>query len=201
MTQIFTPPFRTMPKRFNNLDSALRYLRPAGQGPDGVVPDAPAGTPLKRYQDWKAGKIDIDYPRAASSNPGKLNRIAVKPFALASASTDEYLTTISNRAQGQYALFGLSAATLGIEDPDNNDILARGYKPAKAACRNITGTTATSTTSKLTGIPYKSKADVAYVFPFGRTAGNPVYADQKAAIVAAVSNAGNKSVSFTPERF
>jgi hypothetical protein len=63
-----------MARRFNNLDAALRYLRPASSGSDGVVPDAPAGTPLKRYQDWKAGKVDIDYPRSASSNPGSLNK-------------------------------------------------------------------------------------------------------------------------------
>jgi hypothetical protein len=191
-----------MSKRFNNLDAALKYLRPASAGSDGVVPDAPAGTPLKKYQDWKAGKVDIDYPRAASSNPGKLEVISVKPFALPSASTAEYITTISARAQGQYALFGFAAASLGIEAPDNDDIRANGYKPAKASCRNITGTTATSVTSKLTGIPYKTKADVAYTFPFGRTAGNPTYSEQKAALFALVAAAsGTKSVSFTPERF
>ncbi|YAF95173.1 MAG: hypothetical protein AB3A66_21755 [Nodularia sp. CChRGM 3473] len=191
-----------MGRRFNNLDAALRYLRPTGQGGDGIVPDAPAGTPLKKFQDWKAGKVDIDYPRAASSLPGRINRIAIKPFALPTASTDEYLTTISNRAQGQYALFGLSTTILGVEAPDNDDILARGFKPAKASCRNITGTTATTTTSKLTGIAYKSKANVAYIFPFGAVTANNNYSEQKAAIVAAVAGSGgNKSVSFTPERF
>lgn len=191
-----------MAKRFNNLDAALKYLRPASSGQDGVVPDAPAGTPLKKYQDWKAGKVDIDYPRTASSNPGRIAKIAIKPFALPAANTDEYLTGISFRAQGQYALFGLSAANLGIEASDNNDIVAKGYRPAKASCQNITGTTATSVTSKLTGIPYKTKADAAYVMPFGRIAANPTYSEQKAAILAFVGGAaGNKSVSFTPERF
>jgi hypothetical protein len=191
-----------MAKRFNNLDAALRYLRPASAGQDGVVPDAPAGTPLKKYQDWKAGKVDIDYARSASSNPGSINKVSIKPFALPAADTGEYVISISNRAQSQYALFGLAAATLGIEVPDNNDIRANGYKPAKASCRNITGTTATSVTSKLTGMPYKTKADTAYVFPFGRTSGNPTYSEQKAAILALVeAAAGNKSVSFQPEKF
>lgn len=191
-----------MAKRFNNLDAALRYLRPASAGDDGVVPDAPAGTPLKKYQDWKAGKVDVDYARAASSNPGSINKISVKPFALPAADTSEYVTSISNRAQSQYTLFGLAAATLGIEETDNNDIIAKGYKPAKASCRNITGTTATSVTSKLTGIPYKTKANVAYIFPFGRTTGNATYSEQKAAILALVeAAAGNKSVSFQPEKF
>ncbi len=191
-----------MVKRFNNLDAALKYLRPASAGEDGVVPDAPAGTPLKKYQDWKAGKVDIDYPRAASSNPGRLVSISIKPFALPAASTDEYVTTISNRAQGQYALFGLAAASLGIAEVDNNDIRAIGFKPAKAACRNVTGTTATTVTSKLTGIPYKTKTDVAYTFPFGAITAQPSYSDQKAAILALVAGAGEtKSVSFTPEKF
>lgn len=191
-----------MAKRFNNLDAALRYLRPPASGDDGVVPDAPIGTPLRKYQDWKAGKVDIDYPRAASSNPGSFDRIGIKPFALPAASTVEYVTTVSVRAQGQYALFGLSVAELGIEVPDVDDLVAKGYKPAKASCKNITGTTATTATSKLTGIPYKAKADASYSFPFGRTSGNPTYSDQKAAIIAAVAAAaGNKSVSFTPEKF
>lgn len=191
-----------MAKRFNNLDAALKYLRPASLGSDGVVPDAPANTPLKKYQDWKAGKININYPRSASSNPGKIVKISIKPFALPSASTDEYVTTISNRAQGQYALFGLSAAALGIAAVDNNDIRAKGFKPAKAFCRNVTGTTATTVTSKLTGVPYKTKSDVAYVFPFGAITAQPSYSDQKAAILALVIASGEtKSVSFTPERF
>jgi hypothetical protein len=194
-----------MAKRFNNLDAALRYLRPASAGEDGVVPDAPAGTPLRKYQDWKAGKVDIDYPRAASSNPGRLNRISVKPFALAAASTAEYGTVISNRAASQYTLFGLTVAELGIEDPDNDDVIAKGYRPAKAACRNTTGTTATARPSKIIGVSYKRKASVGYNFPFGRTTGNPTYAEQKAAILASVvgASADNavKSVSFTPERF
>lgn len=191
-----------MAKRFNNLDAALRYLRPASSGEDGVVPDAPAGTPLKKYQDWKAGKVDIDYPRSASSNPGKFEKISIKPFALPAASTIEYVSTISGRAQGQYALFGLDVAKLGIEVPDSDDVVAVGYKPAKASCRNITGTTGISVTSKLTGIPYKTKPDTAYIFPFGRITAQPSYSDQKAAILALVAAAaGNKSVSFIPEKF
>jgi hypothetical protein len=191
-----------MAKRFNNLDAALKYLRPASSTDDGVIPDAPAGTPLKKYQDWKAGKVDIDYPRAAASNPGKIEKISVKPFGEPVASTSEYLTSISGRAQAQYALFGLTAANLGIEAPDNDDVVSKGYKPAKASCRNVTGTVASSVTSKLTGIPYKTKADTAYIFPFGRTTTNPSYKEQKAAILALVTAAaGTKSVSFIPEKF
>lgn len=191
-----------MVKRFNNLDAALKYLRPATAGDDGVVPDAPAGTPLKKYQDWKAGKVDIDYPRAGTSNPGRIVKVAIKPFALPAADTDEYVVSISARAQGQYALFGLTAAILGIEDVDNNDVRAKGFKPARASCKNVTGTTATSVTSKLTGVPYKTKADAGYTFPFGRITAGVSYSDQKSNILALVAGAGQtKSVSFQPEKF
>jgi hypothetical protein len=191
-----------MAKRFNNLDAALKYLRPASAGEDGVIPDAPANTPLKKYQDWKAGKVDIDYARAASSNPGRIVKVSIKPFALPSADTNEYVVSMSNRAQGSYGLFGLSAAALGIEDVDNNDVRARGFKPAKANCNNRTGTTATTKTSKLTGIAYKTKPDAGYTFPFGRISTQPSYSDQKAALLALVIAEGEtKSVSFQPERF
>jgi hypothetical protein len=191
-----------MVKRFNNLDAALKYLRPATAGDDGVVPDAPAGTPLKKYQDWKAGKVDIDYPRAGTSNPGRIVKVSIKPFALPAADTDEYVVPISARAQGQYALFGLTAAILGIEDVDNDDVRAKGFKPARASCKNVTGTTAASVTSKLTGVPYKTKADAGYTFPFGRITAGPTYSDQKANILALVIGSGvTKSVSFQPEKF
>lgn len=191
-----------MAKRFNNLDAALKYLRPTSAGEDGVVPDAPTGTALRKYQDWKAGKVDIDYARSASSNPGRIVKVSIKPFALPSASTDEYIVPISNRAQSSYATFGLSAAALGIADIDSNDIRARGFIPAKASCKNVTGTTPTTVTSKLTGLPYKTKADVGYTFPFGAITAQPSYGDQKAAILALVIASGEtKAVSFKPEKY
>lgn len=192
-----------MVKRFNNLDAALKYLRPATAAEGDEIPDAPAGTPLKKYQDYKAGKVDLDYPRAAASLPGEFNIIALKPFALPAANTDAYRTTISNRSAGQYALFGLTDTELGIDETlQETDKETIGYIPAKAICRNITGTTASSKTSKLTGIPYKSKTNASYTFPVGRTSGNATWSEQKALIIANVAAAaGNKSVTFKPEKF
>ncbi|WP_414545802.1 hypothetical protein [Nostoc sp. CCY0012] len=129
-------------------------------------------------------------------------KVALNPFALPAADATGYVVSMSNRSQGQYALFGLTAAALGIDDVSNDDIRARGFKPAKALCTNVTGTTASSVTSKLTGIPYKAKADSGYTFPFGHITAQPSYSDQKAAILALVTGAGEtKSVSFQPERF
>lgn len=192
-----------MGRRFNNLDAGLRYLRPVGSDPDAIVPDAPTGTALRKYQEYKAGKVNIDYPRAAGSLPGELNIIVLKPFGLPAADTGNYRTSISNRSAGQYSTFGLTALELGIDTTlQDTDKDAAGYIPAKAICRNITGTTASSKTSKVTGLPYKSKTNASYTFPVGRTTGNPSWSEQKAVIIAAVSAAtGNKSVTFKPERF
>ncbi|MFM6223169.1 MAG: hypothetical protein ACKPDM_22965, partial [Dolichospermum sp.] len=73
---------------------------------------------------------------------------------------------------------------------------------AKAVCRNITGTTTTTVTSKLTKRPYKTKANVSFTFPFGRTTSNPTLGQQQADIIAAVAaSGGNKSVTFLPEKY
>jgi hypothetical protein len=192
-----------MVKRFNNLDAALKYLRPTGAGEGTVIPDAPTGTPLKKYQDYKAGKVNLDYPRAAASLPGEINIIAIKPFALPSADTTTIRTTLSNRAQGQFSTFGLTDAELGLDlTLQDTDKEVAGFIPAKAICRNITGTTASTRTSKLTGLPYKSKADASYTFPIGRTTTNPTWGQQKAFVIAQVSaSSGNKSVSFKSEKY
>lgn len=191
-----------MGKRFNNLDAALKYLRPTTAAEGDEIPDAPAGTPLKKFQDYKAGKVDLDYPRAAASLPGEFNIIALKPFSLP-ADADAYRTTISDRAAGQYSLFGLTDTELGIDETlQETDKEAIGYIPAKAICRNITGTTASSKTSKLTGLSYKTKANASYTFPIGRTSANATWSEQKALVVANVAAAtGNKSVNFKPEKF
>ena len=108
-------PLTFMVKRFNNLDAALKYLRPTGATEGTPVPDAPAGTPLAKYQDYKAGKVDLDYPRASGSLPGEINIVVVKPFALPSADTTALRTTLSGRSQGQFSTYGLTDAELGID--------------------------------------------------------------------------------------
>ncbi|AFZ56912.1 hypothetical protein H6G54_12085 [Anabaena cylindrica FACHB-243] len=192
-----------MAKRFNNLQAALTFLRTPGAAEGAEIPDAPAGTVLKKFQDYKAGKVDLDYPRSTGSLPGETIIIAIKPFGLPAADTDAYKSSVSTRSSGEYATFGLSETVLGIDaTPQAGDIDATGYVPAKAICRNITGTTASTKTSKLTGLPYKSKSNASYTFPVGRTSTNPSWSEQKAAILTAVNAAtGNKSASFKSEKF
>lgn len=191
-----------MPKRFNNLDAALKLLRNPTASPDDEAPDAPAGSALREYQKYKQQKVAITYTRAASSKPGSLIVVVVKPFALPNADTTAVRTDLSQRAQGSFATFGLSASELGIDTTLNDtDKTLAGFRPAKAVCRNITGTT-TTPTSKITKRPYKTKTNVSFTFPFGRTTAAPTFGQAKAAILASVAGSGgNKSVTFSAERY
>lgn len=192
-----------MAKRFKNLEAALTYLRPTSGSADGVAPDAPAGTALAQYQLFAANKIDIDYPRSSASLPGEINVITIKPFALPAADTTTLKTSLSNRAQGQFATFGLTDAELGIDLTLNaTDKDVTGFIPAKAICRNVTGTTTSTKDSKITGLPYKTKANASYTFPIGRTTTNATWGLQKEFIISQVALAtGNKSVTFKPEKY
>lgn len=192
-----------MPQRFNNLNAALKLLRNPTASPDDEAPDAPAGSALREYQKYKQQKVAITYTRAASSKPGSLIVVVVKPFALPNADATTVRTDLSQRAQGSFATFGLSASELGIDATLNDtDKTLDGFRPAKAVCRNITGTTTTTSTSKITKRPYKTKANVSFTFPFGRTTAAPTFGQAKAAILASVAGSGgNKSVTFSPEKY
>jgi|688.fasta_scaffold53938_5 hypothetical protein len=192
-----------MGKRFGNLNAALKFLRPTSAAEGTPIPNAPSGTPLAKFQDYKAGKVDLDYPRGTSSLPGDTKVITLKPFALAADSTVLLKTTISNRSLTNLSTFGLTEEEAGFTSPpDDNGVEVEGFVPAKAVCRNTTGTTASTKNSKVTGLPYKSKANSSFTFPIGRTTANAVWGEQKAAILAQViASGGNKSVSFKPEKY
>ncbi|PHJ62793.1 hypothetical protein VF14_26870 [Nostoc linckia z18] len=192
-----------MGKRFNNLNAALKYLRPPGANDTTEIPDAPSGSQLRQFQDYKAGKRMITYTRSTTSNPGDIAAAALKPFALPAANTNSFLVDISQRAITNFTAAGLSAAELNIDTtPEGITNLTKvnGFTPARATVKNVTGTTATTKTSKITGDTYKSKAGASYTYPFGRSTDDPSYSEVKAAIAAAVAAAsGNKGVSFKPE--
>lgn len=192
-----------MAKRFNNLDAALKLLRSPTAGPDDEAPDAPAGSALKNYQLYKQQKKAITYTRASTSKPGEILVIALKPFALADADTTTLRTSFSKRANDNASSFGLSLSELGIDATlQETDKDIQGFQPAKAIARKVTGTTATTTTSKITGRPYKSKADNSYTFPVGRATGRNNWGEAKAYIISQVeSAAGVNSVTFNPEKY
>jgi hypothetical protein len=191
-----------MAKRFKNLDAALKYLRTPGAGADAIGPDAPAGSQLKKYQDYKAGKIKVSYPRTSTSNPGQLDEVAVKPFGLPSTTTARYIVGISRRAKADIAESGLNADALNVSLTDLPEGSTRviGFTPATATVRIITGTTGTPTPSKITGNSYKKKTAKSYTYPFGSDADAASYSAAKSAIYDAVTNGNeNRGVSFKPE--
>ena len=190
-----------MPKRFKTLNAALTYLRPTSGGDDAAVPDAPAGTALKKYQDYRSGKVRLGYTRANASLPGETKIISLRPFAFDKESAVKVTTTVSTRSFGNIGEFGLTLAKLGLDEVSAaNAIDMEGFQPARAICRRTTGTTATTKTSKITARPYKSKAAASSTLPIGRTADKSSWGEQKAAIATDVKAAsGVTSVTFKPE--
>ncbi|MFM6251205.1 MAG: hypothetical protein ACKPEQ_19005, partial [Dolichospermum sp.] len=94
-----------MTKRFNNLDAALKLLRVPGAAPDVEAPDAPTGSALREYQIYKQQKRAITYTRAASSKPGSLKVVVIKPFALPAADATTIRIDLSERAESNFATF------------------------------------------------------------------------------------------------
>lgn len=181
------------------MDAALKYLNPKGSDGESTS-EAPVGSQLRFYQDWKSGKRAVEYgDRDAGSRPGDLQRVTVKPFAFASADTTEYIVDLSTRAQTNISAAGLSLAALGVKTDTSSGTLIANFKPAKVTV-TIVGTTSTPEESKLTGRKYKKKTANSYTFPFGRTAGQAVYSEMKS-VTLETADAANKVVTFQPEYF
>ena len=189
-----------MPKRFNNLDAALKYLRSTGATQDAVAPDAPAGTQLRKYQDFKAGKIKVSYTRAATSNQIALDPVALLPFSGEASSTDKFIVGLSRRAKNNLTDAAVTLAVLNITETLTGANKVFGFTPATVTIRNITGTGSANKDSKITGAPYKIKGtSSSFTFPFGTKAATGSYSEVRSAILAAISADGNRSASFKPE--
>lgn len=186
-----------MPKRFNNLEAALKYLNPKGSDGESTS-EAPAGSQLRYYQDWRSGKRSVEYgDREAGSKPGDLKGVGIKPFAFPTADTKLYIVDFSSRAESNLSAAGITKAKLGIEDDISSGVNTINFKPAKVII-TVVGTGTTTTESKITGRKYKKKNNSSYTFPLGRTSADPTYAAAKAEILGTAS-ASNRVVSFSPE--
>ncbi|WP_017314924.1 hypothetical protein [Mastigocladopsis repens] len=186
--------------KYNALNAALKYLRNVGNSEDTPVPNAPAGTQLARYQDYKAGKINVNYVRSAGSNPGDLEEVDVKPFAVAAASTTLAMVDYSQRARNNIGQTGLSVDALNHVATSANSSRIISFVPARATVVIYGLTDGVATTSKITGRPYKKRNNTSYTYPFGQGADAPNYAAAKAAIANAVAAGNtNRGVSFKPE--
>ena len=189
-----------MPKRLNNLDAALKYLRSTGATQDAVAPDAPAGTQLRKYQDFKAGKIKVSYTRAATSNQIALDPVALLPCSGEASSTDKFIVGLSRRAKNNLTDAAVTLAVLNITETLTGANKVFGFTPATVTIRNITGTGSANKDSKITGAPYKIKGtSSSFTFPFGTKAATGSYSEVRSAILAAISADGNRSASFKPE--
>lgn len=187
-----------MSKRFTRLEAALKYIRP----PRGTaVEDAPAGTALRLYQDWKAGKRVIEYTRDEGSNPDRILKVAVNPFGYPAADGNLAIVPISQRAS-------LSAVGAAIQTAanieENIDLGAQeltGFIPAKATIFAGSGTTTlVANGSEITGIPYRKRNGASFTIPYGRSVGMPTEIEVRNAIKAALVASPNATVSFKSER-
>ena len=90
-------------KRFGDLQRALNLLRPATSGDTtGAPPDAPAGTRLRLYQDWRKGAREVTYTRADNSRPISLDTVVIELFGV-SGTANKASVPVSRRAMNGIA--------------------------------------------------------------------------------------------------
>ncbi len=187
-----------MSKRFRRLEAALKYIRP-GQG--GTVTDAPTGTPLRLYQDWKAGKREVTYTRDASSNPDKILKLSLNPFGMDVDPANLTIVPTSQRANTSSVGDAVrAAANLNTQLTEDATEL-QGFIPAKATIFAGTGSaTAQAGGSKITGLNYKKRNGASFTMPYGASVANSREAEVRAAIRTALASSANATVSFKSER-
>lgn len=186
-------------KRFKVLNSALDYLRTTDEG---LNPDAPAGTPLRLYQDWKKGARNISYTRAATSRPDELLTVAVNPFGLLLETVNLYKVPLSKRTKERVPGTNPLVAAGIVEEVPAGAKKVRDFVPAKATVSVPSGSTSTTPeTSKLTGVKYQPSNKISYTFPYGKKTGELLESSVRANITGAFGSVANSQISFTSEKF
>ncbi|MEH2381140.1 MAG: hypothetical protein V7K27_20010 [Nostoc sp.] len=192
-----------MGRRFHSLKRALKALRAVGAAPGAITPDAPDGSVLKHYQDYKAGKLHVVYTRTGTaSNPGSEKFCSLTPFGLLGTEVKVYLTNISGRAIAGYSATGVDDAILGIDHTPTGTaglVRVKGFRPARATVSVHSGA-GVSTPSKLTGEDYKKRTNASYTYPFGSTGTHLSYNAAKNNLLLLVSTGtADRGISFKPE--
>ena len=185
-------------KRFKILEGALDYLRTTDEGAN---PDAPAGTPLKEYQDWKKGARNVSYDRTADSLPEALVDVAINPFYFDVTAQSLTRVPISKRVLD---FTGINAArNAGNITTAVTPVIQElaGFFPAQCTV-SIPDTTKdnANATSKLTGVKYKKKGFRSYTFPYGAKADAARESIVRGEIRAAIGNDNNYQLQFTSEK-
>jgi len=168
-----------MGKRFNNLDAALKYLRAPGATSGTTVIQAPAGSQLAEYQEFKSGKKIITYIRDAGSKPGNLGEAFIKPFGLPVGDAKIFIVDYSARAKTAMANAGLSDTVLGHDTSPTDPQRVYNFTPARATVTITAAGEGTATSSKITGKSYKKKANNTITYPLGRNSINQSYSEQR----------------------
>lgn len=187
-------------KRFKILEGALDYLRTDSTDDN---PDAPTGTPLKFYQDWRKGSRNVNYERLDSSKPGEIKDAGIIPFGGANLEDNRIKVPISlrasNSAVGQDALTVANTLTEDVEAL----VAAKNFEPAKAIITVPFNDTRTGDPiSKLTGLKYKRSNRTSYTIPYGASTTYDREGQVRAAITAAVTAANSSAeIQFVSENF
>lgn len=184
-------------QRFANLNAALNYLRPASGG--GVSPEAPAGTPLRNYQEYRAGRVRRTVTRQTTSNPGIRSDYDILLFGEDTAN-DSAIIGVGSRAAGSLPLGTIGLAQLGLTLRGGSSTapeFAGVFAPAKVTFFRVTGTTGTQTRSQITGLNYRSRNGNSFTLPFGKVAATDRYRDRASAIDS--GSGANVICSFQPE--
>lgn len=186
-----------MGKKYKILDGALDYLRTTAEGDN---PEAPVGTPLRQYQDWKKGTRNITYTRSADSLPENLIDVAVNPFYYDVSAASLTKTVMSQRTKGFSGINALRTAA-NITDPVPATATSlRGFFPAQCTVSVPDSTKDdNNATSQLTGLKYKKKGKRSYTFPYGAKADADRESEVRGNIAAAVVADSNYELQFTSE--
>ena len=186
-----------MTKRFSRLKYGLAMLRtPNGTG---AIPDAPANTIAKEFQEFQAGKKKLTYPRGEDSKPGNLQKVSILPFYFAGEAGKETIVTQSLRADEAADLNAVQTACNQVAADLDTHIKLFDFIPAKAVVFDYTGATAKET-SQITGVPYDKRVGKSYTFPYGASATEQAERNVRQDILSAVQALTTASVSFTSEK-
>lgn len=187
-----------MTKRFSRLQYALTTLRtPTGIG---VIPDAPTGTIAKKFQDYKAGKVKLNYTRDDGSKPIAILKVSILPFYFGGVAGTEAIVAQSKRADDKTELDGIQTQCNQITVNFETHTKLSKFIPAKVTVFDF-GTGTKSEPSQITGVRYTTKAGNSYTFPFGASTTEKTPGEVRKGIIAAVNTLGTASVSFSDERY
>ena len=186
-------------KRYKILNGALDYLRTSDEG---VNPDAPLGTPLKLYQDWKKGARNITYDTTNWKTAGELRDVAIFPFFKPYAAGDDLIVPASGKTLDSAVVADYRNQANIVAEPSDSAVRGQKYTPAKCTVSvpDASKNDATAT-SQLTGIQYNKVGRQSFTFPYGKSATVDYEQTVRADILAATPAEADVQISFSSERY